>query len=371
MREWLLILCLGAAVASSTGADEVCWVLFSDKGEAADADGLARTSLSARCLARRAKVRGEAARLIDEEDLQVSERYVEAVAERGALIRHRSRWFNAVSVEADRPVLDRLAALPFVWGIRPIPRYVRSFPEPLRAGCGVPDYGAAEAQLAQIRVPYLHALGYTGSGVLVCLLDTGFYKDHESLRDLHLVAERDFVFGDGDTQRDPANPQDYSDAHGTAVWSALAGYRPGALVGPAHGASFLLAKTEDLRYELPIEEDNWVAAIEWADSAGADVVSSSLCYTIFDNGMGYTYGDLDGNTAMTTIAADRAAELGIAVVVAAGNYRGTSWGTIGTPADGDSVIAVGAVDASGAIGSFSSPGPTADGRIKPEVCARG
>jgi hypothetical protein len=257
-----------------------------------------------------------------------------------------------------------------VRAVHPLARFARP-PEPSQARAVTPDYGAAADQLRQIRVPYLHDLGFTGRGVLVCLLDTGFYRDHESLRDLPVVAERDFVFGDNDTQRDPSSPEDYSDSHGTAVWSALGGNGPGHVVGPAYGASFLLAKTEDLRYELPIEEDHWVAAVEWADSAGADVVSSSLSYTVFDDGSRYSFDDLDGDTAVTTIAADRAASLGIAVVIAAGNYGSTSWGHIGTPADGDSVIAVGAVDASGAIASFSSPGPTADGRIKPEVCARG
>ena len=126
--------------------------------------------------------------------------------------------------------------------------------------------------------------------------------------------------------------------------------------GRPYGASYILAKTEDLRYEQPIEEDNWIAAVEWADSIGVDVISSSLAYTLFDDGSGYTFEDLDGNTAATTVVADRAAELGIAVIVSAGNYRTTAWGHIGTPADGDSVIAVGAVDANGISRFFQFAG---------------
>lgn len=367
MWRWWLCTCLlagGLAAVPSEGDPPVFWITFVDKGPTEEGRPV---PLSERCLARRLKAQGEAPPGFA--DWPVYEPYVEAIRPHCVRLRHRSRWLNAVSAEVLPDQVSALARLSFVRSVRRAARVVRA-PEPaLRAG--PPDYGTSDAQLRQIKVDRLHALGYSGQGVLVCLLDTGFYKDHESLRDLPVVAERDFVFGDDDTQRDPANPNDYSDAHGTAVWSALAANRPGVLIGPAYGASFLLAKTEDLRWELPVEEDHWVAAIEWADSAGADVVSSSLAYTTFDDGSGYSFEDLDGNTAVTTIAADRAAALGIAVVVAAGNYRGTSWGHISTPADGDSVIAVGAVDAGGIIAGFSSPGPTWDDRIKPEVCARG
>ena len=128
----------------------------------------------------------------------------------------------------------------------------------------------------------------------------------------------------------------------------------------------MLAKTEDSRSETPIEEDYWVEGIEWADSLGAQIVSSSLGYTDW-----YTFADMDGKTAVTTLAADRAAKLGIVIVTANGNERRNSWGHVIAPADGDSVIAVGAVTSSGSLSSFSSPGPTYDGRIKPEVCAQG
>ncbi len=146
----------------------------------------------------------------------------------------------------------------------------------------------------------------------------------------------------------------------------LGGYAPGTLIGPAYGADFLLAKTETDKFERPIEEDYWVAGIEWAESLGAEVVSSSLGYTDW-----YTFADMNGLTAVTTRAANRAAELGVVVVNAAGNERGAAWNHIIAPADGFEVLAVGAVTSSGAIASFSSPGPTADGRIKPDVCALG
>ena len=164
-----------------------------------------------------------------------------------------------------------------------------------------------------------------------------------------------------DEPGDPAGAQN----HGTMVLSTLAARRSGRLVGPAPNIAAILAKTEDIADELPLEEDNWVAGLEWLEAQGADIVTSSLVYLDW-----YTFDDLDGNTAVTTIAADLAVGRGLVVVNSAGNDR-TGTGTIGVPADGDSVIAVGAVTASGATTWFSSPGPTADGRIKPDVAARG
>ena len=159
-------------------------------------------------------------------------------------------------------------------------------------------------------------------------------------------------------------------SHGTATWSLFAGNVPGRLYGIARGASFLLAKTEDVRTELRVEEDNYVAALEWADSIGVDIVSSSLAYLIFDNGFSYTPSQLNGDYAVTTIAADLAAQRGILVVTAAGN-EGPRFRSIWTPSDGDSVLAIGAEDSLGNIAGFSSRGPTADGRIKPDFTGPG
>jgi subtilisin family serine protease len=217
-----------------------------------------------------------------------------------------------------------------------------------------------------INVRPIHAQGLTGRGVIVAILDTGFRKSHLAFQSSRVLAERDFVMGDSDVQQNPADPKDYSDLHGTACWSLLGGYAPGQTIGPAFGADFILAKTEDVRSEKPIEEDYWVAGMEWAEALGADVLSSSLGYTGW-----YTFAKMDGQTAVTTRAADRAVGLGVVVVTAVGNERQNSWGHVIAPADAFGVIAVGAVDARGALASFSSPGPTADGRIKPEVCAMG
>ena len=359
------------------------WVFFTDKGirserELQEVLSAPQAYLTKRALRRRAKLGRR--QLAGFADLPVYEPYVQQILSTGARIRARSRWLNAVSVWATPGQIAAIARKPFVARLRLVAGARPRRPEPglekatgklTPVGIEAPpyhlDYGPSQAQLEQIAVPQLHELGYTGKGVLVAMLDVGYYKDHETFAHLRVVGERDFVMKDNDTQRDPNDPNDYSDSHGTLTWSTLAGFTPGELIGPAYQADFLLAKTEDVRSETPVEEDYWAAAAEWADSLGADVISSSLGYYDW-----YRFKDMDGNTAVCTIAADWAAKQGIAVVVAAGNWNtDPNWGHISAPADGDSVISVGAVTLSGTIADFSSRGPTYDGRIKPEVCALG
>jgi hypothetical protein len=210
----------------------------------------------------------------------------------------------------------------------------------------------------------------SGKGILITILDTGFWLHHPAfdyiLNSGRLIATHDFINNDDNVE----DQNDQQRGHGTAVWSAVGGFVSDTLVGCAYGAQFALAKTEIVSQEIQIEEDNWVAGVEWADSIGADVVSSSLGYNDW-----YTYKDMDGKTAKCTIAADLAVSKGIVVVNAAGNERNCSfppcWNYVIAPADGDSVIAVGAVDLQGNIASFSSMGPTYDGSIKPDVDACG
>jgi subtilisin family serine protease len=359
------------------------WVFFRDRGfqdevelRAALIDREAR--LSAKVLRRRAKAMGR--RRVLEGDLPLNAGYVDAVMAVGVRLRHRSRWLNAVSVDATPAEIERLAALPFVRRVQPVARLGRV--APLRPTPGSPeapggseavhslDYGPSLGQLEQINVPAVHDSGFSGAGVVVMMLDTGFFKEHEALAPLDVIAEWDFVFEDDETQDEPEDvPGQHS--HGTATWSALGGYSPGNLIGPAYGASFLLAKTEDLASETPAEEDNYVAALEWADTLGVDVTSASLAYLDFDPPFSdYIYGDLDGNTAVISVAIDEAARRGIVVCNAIAN-EGPDLRTLWTPSDADSMIACGAVDPFGQIASFSSRGPTFDGRIKPEVVARG
>jgi subtilisin family serine protease len=374
------------------------WVFFRDKGlqgEAlATALAEAEAALPPHAAWRREKMRAAAAgvgkrgadgraRLVDVGDLPVAPRGLDAVTSTGAAPRRLSRWLNAASFDATPDQVRRIAALPAVARVDLVAMFRRP-PTPLPsddrwpaksapgavtpAGAAVIDtvaYGASFAALAQINVPVVHAAGYTGAGVIIGMLDTGFKTTHEALDQIPVLGRWDFVNDDPVVQDEPGDPTGAQN-HGTYTLSALMGREPGDLVGPAYDAVVVLAKTEDIAVEVPVEEDNWVAGIEWLDTFGVDLVSSSLGYSDW-----YTFADLDGDTAVTTRAADLAAARGIVVCAAAGNERTSTWGHILAPADGDSVLAVGAARLDGTIASFSSPGPTADGRIKPDFCALG
>ncbi|HSL89814.1 MAG TPA: S8 family serine peptidase, partial [Ignavibacteriaceae bacterium] len=227
------------------------------------------------------------------------------------------------------------------------------------------NYGNSFTQNNLINVPLVHSLGYTGSGVTICVMDAGFGNlTHEAFQSMNIIAMYDFVDGSAVLG---------SHSHGTAVLSILGGFKEGQIIGPAYGADFILARTEDVGSETPVEEDNWIAALEWADSIGVDITSTSLGYLDFDPPYtSYTWEDMDGNTATITIAADLAVAKGIFVVNSAGNegFHSTR-NTLIAPADGDSVFSIGAVNSSGVRTSFSSVGPTVDGRIKPDVMAMG
>jgi subtilisin family serine protease len=217
----------------------------------------------------------------------------------------------------------------------------------------------------------------TGEGVLIGHFDNGYrLLSHEVFAELNVVATHDFVDGDVDPAPPPGSPPDYG-AHGITTLSVLAGYSPGNVVGPAFGADYVLARTENDASETPLEEDNWVAAIEWADSLGIDIASTSLGYLeYFPPSTSWTWEDMDGNTTVITRAADMAVARGIAVFNAAGNDgvpTGGRGNTLLAPADGDSVVTVGGVLPSGERYVTSSMGPTTDQppRIKPDLMAMG
>jgi len=351
------------------------WVFFTDKGipsaERASQLAVAHLALPERVRWRRAKVRGTS--LVDERDLPVNPAYIRGVAELGVTHRATSRWLNAVSVAVPAQRITDLAALPYVSEVRrvasfrrtPVDQGVPHVSSPITSSGGRSfDYGRSEDQVALIDVPAVHDCGLSGAGVIVCMLDSGYDYDHESLDHLDIIAEHDFINDDDVTHDESGDPWG-QDEHGTYTLSALAGFHPGRLIGPAYGASFLLAKTEDTAHERPIEEDWWVEGIEWAEANGADVASSSLGYMDW-----YSYSDMDGDTAVTTIAADIAVENGVVVCNAMGN-EGQTYGAIIAPADGHNVISVGAVYSDGYLTDFSSSGPTYDDRTKPEVCAQG
>jgi hypothetical protein len=373
LMSLLAALATSAAAATAVPGPELpVWVFFTDKGTMEDDAGaftIAAERLTERALLRRAR-HAPGGPLVTWADLPNDPTYLAWLRDHGFAIRAESRWLAAVSVVAGPEDLALLTRQPFVARLEPVRASAtrdlptRPAPPPPNGRDGALEYGGSLPALAQVNVPAVHALGFHGEGVVIGMLDSGFDTTHEALVDVDVLGAWDFVNDDPVVADEPGDPAG-QDSHGTTTLSTIGGYKPGSLIGPAFAASFYLAKTEDIGQEVPIEEDFWVEGLEWLETRGCDLVTSSLCYADW-----YNFADYDGNTCVTTVAADAAAARGLAVFNSAGNYR-WSTGTIAAPADGDSVIAVGAVEITGEIAGFSSPGPTADGRIKPDVCALG
>jgi serine protease AprX len=354
------------------------WVFLSDKGPT-ERQGCAIQELERayppRAIERR-KLRRTSPGLFDERDVPVDPEYVCAIAETGARIHVQSSWVNAVSVTASQSQVCALACLPYVTRIEPVRRGETQEAIPLRRAkprvrpTARGFYGLSEAQLAQIGITNLHARGYTGQGVVIGVLDTGFALTHEAYSDpahpIHVIAEHDFINNDNETGIEFGDPASQH-FHGTAVLGAIAAYKPGELVGGAYDAAFVLAKTEDVTREVPAEEDNYVAGLQFAELHGADVVTSSLGYIAW-----YDWYDLDGETAVTSIAVNAATANGVVCVTGAGNRgRDNDLPSLMAPGDAFEVLTCGAARPDGDITDFSSNGPTVDGRVKPEVLALG
>lgn len=232
------------------------------------------------------------------------------------------------------------------------------------------DPGYSGATIDQINGLKLLQDGYKGEGKLIAVLDAGYYAADQLSAFSHLW-ESGRIAGVKDFVETPGNIFG-SSPHGTYVLSVMGGLRPGALMGTATEATFWLIRTEDATTEYRIEEYNWLAGAELADSVGADIINSSLGYTLFDDPeQNHLYSELDGETTVVAKAANKAYERGILVVNSAGNYGNQTWRYVGSPADSYGALAVGAVGIEGKVAGFSSRGPTADGRIKPDIMAHG
>ncbi|MBE0573082.1 MAG: S8 family serine peptidase [Ignavibacteriaceae bacterium] len=335
--------------------------------------------LSQKSIERRIKNLGDD-NIITYEDLPLVNDYILQLEQIGIKIENKLRWFNAVTTYLTEDEKIKVARLTFVEKIDPVKGFVFKNPE-LKAANQLQkqesnlfsfDYGPSFGQLQLSDVPAVHSKGITGEGVLLGLLDTGFdWKNHESLKDATVVAEYDFIFKDESTANDSLdNPSQHN--HGTLVFSIAGGFKEGSLIGSAFGSEFILAKTEDIRSEKHIEEDNYAAAIEWMESYGVDITSSSLGYSTFDPPeFSYNYSDMDGKTTIVTKAVELAFRRGVVTISSAGNEGNSSWRYITAPADGINTLAIGAVNNNNEVASFSSRGPSYDGRIKPEVVTQG
>lgn len=362
--------------------DFVVYVYLKDKGPGA----LTMLSnplnlVTQRSVNRRLKVKSPD-KVVDFTDIPVYPEYVNELSPGVTKVRNQLKWLNAVSVELNRGQVDQISAMSFVRHIELVESYKRS-PEPESDYAPLPqnnrdntlidtlNYGTGSAltQITQIKVNLVHNQSIYGQGVMVASFDAGFANlTHEVFTTLPMDIQTTYDF-----QNHTPNLTPHS--HGTATLSLVGGYSPGNMIGPAFKSVFILGRTEVDPGEVPSEMDNWIAAAQWADSLGADVITSSLGYLTFDPPYpDFTWQDMDGNTLPVTIAADLAVNKGMVVSNSAGNngYNSTH-NTLNGPADGDSVLTVGAVNSSGVRSSFSSVGPTTDNppRIKPDVMAMG
>ncbi len=347
-----------------------------NKGSALYNDAV--NSLSKRSIERRKKNMGE--NFITYEDIPIKKEYLNELANSGVKISGKLKWFNAVSAILTDEQKNKVSGLSFVDKIEPVKTLIY---KRINIQTGIPsikksssinnfDYGPSFEQDNLINVPEVQSKGINGEGIVIGLLDSGFrWKIHQALSARKVIAEYDFVFNDSVTANQ-AEDIGGQDSHGTNVFSIIGGFKEGRIIGPAFGAAFILAKTEDERSETHIEEDNYARALIWMDSIGVDVTSSSLGYSEFDNAASsYTYMDMDGKSTIVTRAAELAFKRGILTITAAGNEGNQKWHYIVAPADGFNTIAVGAVDNSNVVTGFSSRGPSYDGRIKPDIVAQG
>lgn len=404
----LVLLAVAAVSISSAYGQSRYWVFFRDKPEAAGFTDFSHGGpaerylldhgvLTNRAIDRRLKVLPPS-NVVSVMDFPVYSGYIDSLESIGLKVIGTSRWFNAATVVTDSLHITSAMRFPFVARTGRVAS--STVPADIFAGkANIPDrvmkvasggnqadsifYGPSLPQLALSGVPQVQALGINGKGVLIGMLDAGFrYETHDALKNVKIVGEHDFVQNDSITANQPGDST-YQDNHGTSTLSVIGGYAPGNIVGVSYGSSFMLAKTEYVPVtDFKWEEDDWVEGLEWMESRGADVVTSSLGYSTFVDSTGqvdssesyfFSRGDFNGKTSYASRAATIAARLGIVVVQAmgnSGNGNGTT-GTLDVPADADSIISVGAVDQSGRLAGFSSTGPTNDGRTKPDLVADG
>ncbi len=395
---FLIIFITSISIYSQEKPNTKYWICFKDKGAftsktnikpGSDAYEKGKALLTEKAVQRRLKVLDEE-NLIDFGDLPLNEKYINEITKLNISIIAKSRWLNGVSAYLTPAQLKKIKELKFVSEVVSVRKFNKqefissidlSFDEDnfsLPSENHRLDYGKSLKQMEAVNVPKVHDLNITGKGVMMTNIDDGFeWRSHQALNTLSVLSEHDFLNNDDKVSKEEYNkyPESYSQGdHGTATLSCMSGKKEGKLFGPSFDADILLAKTEYVSSETPMEEDFWLEACEWAEAQGTDIITSSLNYKIFDapyDSNTYSYKDMNGNRAITTIAADRSAYLGVVVCSSMGNYYQRDEPTLTTPADADSIISIGAVNLNGKIAAFSSNGPTSDGRTKPDVVAPG
>jgi hypothetical protein len=388
MKKIFLLCLLSSLVLSDASAQFTRYIVkFKNKGGTPFTIANPSAYLTQRAIDRRTRY-GIA---IDSTDLPVTPSYITQVRNvPGVTILNVSKWLNSVSIQtSDANAINTINALPFVQAVNPIAArnelsgWVRidkfrlenipvEDPElTSRTAADFFNYGTASYNEIHLHNgEFLHNIGLRGQGMNIAVLDAGFLN-YTTLRSFDSVNRNGQILSTWDfVAREQSVVEDH--VHGMQVLSTIAGNIPGQFIGKAPKANFHLFRTEEDATEYPIEEHNWVCGAERADSLGSDVITSSLGYTTFDNPVfDHTYSQMNGNTTMAAIGADLAAKKGMLEFIAIGNDGGNSWNFLSTPSDADSVVAVGAVSASGAVGNFSSYGPSSDGQVKPDIASVG
>lgn len=386
MKNWkahilLTLFVLLAELICGQSSNTRYWVAFKDKNGSPYSVSNPQQFLSQRAINRRALH----SYAVNTEDLPVNPSYVALVKGTGAVIRSRSRWYNGVVVSITNPAqLTAINALSCVQSTKSVAliiqqaQYVgpRENPPGNQKEASTQNvdrfnYGQAYNQIAMMNGQCLHNQYYDGTGMQIAVLDNGFLNTNniqifDSLwAHNRLIGKHNFFSGD-------TTDLFILGGHGTSVLSCMAAFDGSNFVGTAPYAQYYLLRSEVDTCEQIVEEYGWVSAIEYADSAGADVANSSLGYVGFDDAsQDHTWGDLDGKTSVASFSATMAARRGMIVCVAAGNSGSSSWRKITIPSDADSILCVGAVDAGGSYAGFSSQGYSADGRVKPDIMSQG
>ncbi|HTE23134.1 S8 family peptidase [Flavitalea sp.] len=393
MKHLFLLACFCLCIITSYGQYSKHIIQLTDKKGTPHSFSNPSTYLSAKSIARRTTQN----LTIDSTDLPLAPAYLDSIAAvPNVVIFNKSKWLNQVLIRTNDPAaLAKINSFPFVKSIKKVannsvpPVPVNKFNEPvisldkpemlgvksIQDKLGILqslNYGNSFGQIHLHEGEFLHNRGYTGKGVEMAVMDAGFwsYKSNPAFDSVRLQRR---ILGTWDFVANEESVNEDHD-HGAACFSIIASNRPGFIVGSAPHAGFWLFRTEDAYSEMPVEEQNWIAAAEFADSAGVKIFSTSLGYYNYDDpSLSYSHAQRDGNTAMITRGADLAAKKGILVMNSAGN-SGLEAGEnkyVVVPADGDSVVAVGAVDVNGNLGSFSSQGPNGAGKIKPNIVSVG
>ena len=345
-------------------------IYFIDKGENQTANFAPEDLLTSRALERRQK---SGILVPDFRDIPVYTGYLNQISSLGFELHCTSKWMNTALfktyAQAD---INLLLNLPFISEVKIVksPGKKNNYNDKLKFEISQTDLPPFDRPITMVNGYPIHNSGYYGKNVLIAILDEGFFLA-DKISSLNSLRNRNGITATYDFIKKNESVYNIS-THGTAVLSVMAGKIPGMIEGTAPEADYLLLNTEEKESEFPCEEDFWAAGAEFADSLGVDIISSSLGYYNFDDpDLNYKFSDLDGNTSFVTRVADIAASKGILVINSAGNERNKDWERIICPADGDSVVAVGAVDGYNLISGFSSAGPSADGQIKPDNVTMG